>query len=172
MTTAAHTHPPGAAVAHFWAQAKIAGPNDCWLWLQHRVKGYGQTYWQGKEHSAHRVAFLLAYGYWPRVCRHRCDVPACVNPAHLLDGTQRDNAADRVARGRSAPMPKGVQFAGTGPGMTHPSATLTDADVRAIRASREPQSTLARRYSLTQSMVSLIKNRKRWTHLPDEEAPR
>lgn len=34
------------------------------------------------------------------VTRHTCDNPPCVNPNHLVEGTQADNNADKVARGR------------------------------------------------------------------------
>ncbi len=50
---------------------------------------------------AHRLSFYLHHGYWPNVCRHRCDNPGCYNPYHLEDGTHADNVADRVARGRT-----------------------------------------------------------------------
>jgi hypothetical protein len=36
-----------------------------------------------------------------QVVRHRCDIRACVNPAHLLLGTVKDNNVDTVARGNS-----------------------------------------------------------------------
>lgn len=34
--------------------------------------------------------------------RHTCDVPKCINPDHLILGTQKDNMQDAVNRGRIA----------------------------------------------------------------------
>ena len=53
---------------------------------------------------APRVAFFIANGYWPNVCRHKCDKPNCVNAAHLEDGTQQDNVTDIYERGRRQRM--------------------------------------------------------------------
>lgn len=53
---------------------------------------------------------------------------------------------------------------------THRS-TLTDDDVREIRASTEPQSVLARRFNVDQATISNIKNRKSRANVPDIVLP-
>lgn len=52
--------------------------------------------------NAHRLAWALHNGRDPKgfVVRHSCDVPNCVNPAHLELGTSADNANDRKLRNR------------------------------------------------------------------------
>lgn len=51
------------------------------------------------------------------VVLHTCDNPSCVNPVHLLLGTQADNMADKYSKGRQA----------LGVGL--PQAKLTVSDV-------------------------------------------
>ena len=34
------------------------------------------------------------------VLMHTCDVPNCFNPAHLVPGTQKQNVADQISKGR------------------------------------------------------------------------
>lgn len=83
----------------------------CWLWrgtLSNR-RDYGQFSVTREKHGdqdipAHRFAYELAYGVSPAelfVC-HRCDVPLCVRPDHLFLGTNADNIADMIAKGRNS----------------------------------------------------------------------
>lgn len=71
----------------------------CWLWPGTTTRdGYGNL----RGVSVHRVAYQTFVGpIPPRMCVcHRCDVPNCVNPAHLWLGTHADNMRDRIAKGR------------------------------------------------------------------------
>lgn len=67
--------------------------------------GYGRFVVRrnGRRHRplAHRIAYAMVADIDPgAVVRHSCDNPPCVNPEHLLVGTQRDNILDARDRGR------------------------------------------------------------------------
>lgn len=85
----------------FWS--KVDRSADCWLWTGARTPtGYGALH--GQERLAPRMAWTLSVGPIPMGLQvlHRCDNPPCVNPDHLWLGTQQDNMADMIAKGRAA----------------------------------------------------------------------
>lgn len=80
----------------FWAKVdRQGGPDACWIWLAHRVHGYGR--WRPKTPGptlpAHRFAFELLVGPIPDGLQidHLCRNPPCVNPAHLEVVTPLEN---------------------------------------------------------------------------------
>lgn len=147
----------------FWAGVEADPNTGCWLWSGRSFpNGYGSFY-LGNYRSvlAHRFAFSLSKGAIPQglcVC-HKCDVRACVNPAHLFLGTKKENTADMMAKGRHGQ--------GFTRGEDSPSAKITESDVRGIRALRgqERQIETAARYGVSQVMVSKIQRRTSWAHV-------
>lgn len=76
--------------------------NGCWIWMGCKRRGYGRLTRNHKWFNAHRYSYEMHVGKIPtdRLCLHRCDVKACVNPNHLYLGDAFDNARDAVERGR------------------------------------------------------------------------
>jgi len=73
-------------------------------WTGYRQSsGYARFKVEGQYRLAHRVAWVLANrreipaGQF--IC-HSCDNRACVNPAHLWPGSNRQNMLDMYAKGR------------------------------------------------------------------------
>jgi hypothetical protein len=99
----------GTLEERFWSRVDKRGPDECWPWIgAQNGNGYGRIKVDGILWVAHRVAYALATKKWPKsdltyhgkVVMHRCDNPACCNPAHLQIGTQRRNVMDMVRKGR------------------------------------------------------------------------
>lgn len=147
----------------FWNKIKKAGPDECWEWQRGKEKnGYGHTWFHKRQMRAHRVAFELAYGDIPEgmlVC-HSCDNPPCCNPRHLFLGTNRDNHADCVKKGRSRRGSKSNK------------AKLTESQVLEIRNAYTGkwghQTELSKLYGVSTWVISSIVRGESWKHvLPD-----
>jgi hypothetical protein len=82
-------------------ESKIAyeAMTGCWLWTgatstQRDGSLRGQVRFEGKPQWAYRVIWFLTYGTRPRLLRHLCATPLCVQPLHLRAGTNRENLLD------------------------------------------------------------------------------
>lgn len=132
-------------------------PNSgCILWMDATQRGgYGHLNWRGRSIGAHKAAYELAYGRLPdgmSVC-HRCDVPACINPAHLFAGSPADNAADRVAKKRQ-PRGEGVR-----------SSKLTAEAVRHIRGDNRTSPNVAADFGVSSSQIRRVRRGEDWGHV-------
>jgi hypothetical protein len=140
--------------------------SGCWLWTgAPAAGGYGCVHINGKWHKAHRYSYRLHYGDFPdhlKVC-HKCDTPACVNPAHLFLGTQADNVADMVSKGRQRNSP---QY-----GDNNPISVLTSEKVSEIRfiTNRKlfSQNDVARSYGVSPMTISRIVNNQTWVGITE-----
>lgn len=87
----------------FWA--KVRRGDGCWEWTAARsAAGYGWFKGAAGPELAHRVAWRLERGEIQAglFVLHRCDNPRCVRPDHLFLGTNADNMADMVQKGRQS----------------------------------------------------------------------
>jgi hypothetical protein len=151
-------------LTHFISRTRQDG--ECWIWTGPKTSlGYGRIAWQGKSHYVHRLVYAadrkIAVKDVARhgLIRHLCNVPSCVNPAHLAAGTQKANMQDCVRAGRIAH------------GERRPETHLTEVDVREIRRCagkrRGDKKHLAVRFGVAQSTISNILSRYSWKHLKD-----
>lgn len=150
----------------FWP--KVNKTETCWLWkaATHEF-GYGLIGCPdvaGRTLRAHRVSYELFVGPIPdgMSVLHKCDVPACVNPAHLFVGTQQDNVDDMRGKGR-------FKANGNGSGENSPNSKITWAqveEIRALAASGIRHKTIARKFNLDRSTISQIVSLKTWKVKP------
>ncbi|ECQ4522517.1 HNH endonuclease [Salmonella enterica] len=138
------------------AELSVAEESGCIRFTGHLDgEGYGRIMVARVKYMTHRLSYSLNNGPIPDgyVVRHKCDNPSCINPEHLEVGTQADNIADKVSRGRQA--------RGSGVGR----AILTEESVREIRSSPLKVSELSTLYGVSVVSIRNILRRKTWQHV-------
>lgn len=139
----------------FWSN--VIKSDGCWNYKKidgkPPKKGYGYISFNGRKWPANRFSWMIHNGPIPDnllVC-HRCDNPACVRVDHLFLGTVKDNAQDKIIKGRSG-VRSGFESKLT-------KITFEDAvNVVRLAASGVRQFKIAQRFSITSSLVSRILN--------------
>lgn len=126
----------------------------CWVWEGATDGwGYGTLSLSGEQRGAHIVAYEVWVGPIEpgKILLHSCDNPPCINPAHLTQGTHRDNSKDRDNRGRSG------------------STVLTVEQVREIRRLRAETNLtldqLGQQFGTSRDNVASIVYRKTWKNV-------
>ena len=165
MTTKRKWANPDTMASRFWKKVDVREnePGECWGWTGETFPaGYGRLQVGAHSVVAHRVSWMVNRGEIPegmRVC-HRCDNPPCTNPWHLFLGTDADNVADKVSKGRQRP------------GAEHPSAILSEDDVRAIRRAPESVSNreIATMYGISYSQAWNVRSGRAWKCVESEES--
>jgi hypothetical protein len=81
--------------------------DSCWNWLGRLDKdGYGWWWFDDKNVRAHKHSMKL-HGKeikLPLISRHLCNNPKCVNPDHIVAGTQKENIKDQLDAGTFAKL--------------------------------------------------------------------
>ena len=135
--------------------------DQCWIFPTKRKDKRPVFNIHGKIVYAYRYAFALFKNnkVFPEknIC-HKCDIPRCVSPHHLFEGTDADNVADMVSKNRQA---KGEDMWN--------NCKLSREKVKEIReylkVGRFTQSEIALIFNVNNSLIGKIKIGKIWKHV-------
>lgn len=131
----------------------------CWEWCLYRnALGYGTITVNKKNTYAHRYSYLIHNNNADisgKVTRHKCDNPCCVNPEHLIAGTQKENVNDILLRGRrNDPL-----------GENNYASKFSNFSVEAMRVLHEfyslPQYLCAKAFGMSRTNANQILNYKK-----------
>ena len=132
----------------------------CWLCTSHALssRGYPFYHYQGVQRQLSRVMYVLHLhlsleDIKGKVIRHTCDNKKCINPDHLLLGTQRDNMNDMLERGRSNREERN--------GMSKLNKKAV-REVKLLLSKGVSQKEVAKRFNIDPSTVSNVNAGKTW----------
>ena len=107
---------------------------------------YAYKWRNGKQYPLHRLVYADDHGIniselpFEVVIRHTCDNRRCINPAHLIKGSRKENTEDMMERGRF-------------------KSVVTQKEALEIMASEIPVQKLAEVYKVTRQTIRKIKNK-------------
>jgi DNA-binding XRE family transcriptional regulator len=133
------------------------GENGCFNCISHKPgkRGYPRTY----RGVIYKHVFEQMYGKVKDglVIRHTCDNKMCINPEHMILGTQSDNYRDAVERHR---FPIGSK---------RPNAILDEekaAEIkRLLKESSLTQKEIGKMFGVDRGTIKNIKRGQTWKHV-------
>jgi hypothetical protein len=144
-------------------RAKVTITDGCHPWTGYRNPlGYGRVNLRARPRLASRVAYFIAHGVDPGefVVRHKCDNPPCVNPAHLVLGTQKDNVLDAIERGQHDTRGSRSPVHRLGRGRFNEDLVR---EVRRLLSAGMSQTLIATLFGATVPQIHNIKAGKKWS---------
>ena len=161
---------PSNESKRFWS--KVNKTEDCWLWTAavsnpklldqiDESRAYG-IFWNGKRLvGAHRFVYELTRRPLQQgeIVMHLCDRPRCVNPDHLMVGSQPQNIRQAVVKGRF----KGNPFCGS----SRHGSKLTEEKVELIKKMASNGMThrkIANHFDVAYSLITRIVKGTIWRH--------
>lgn len=149
------------ALECYLQHVSVGDPDECWE-CNGTPSGEGYTTIRvgGYKFYAHRLAFFLFNGWWPRPnANHSCrGNRRCANPRHIYEGTQKQNMEDKILHGTS-PV-----------GERNPGSVLNDDLVIEFRDRYRrggvTMPDLEREVGIDSRVIGAALTGKTWKHLP------
>jgi hypothetical protein len=153
-------------IDRFWSLVKKT--DGCWYWIGTiATNGYGVMNIRNRQYKAHRIAYDLTHEkpLGNLFACHHCDNRSCVRPDHIFAGTQKDNMADMLNKGRESRdgTHKGRM------GSVNGRAALTEYDAYKIRDYHARNvmtcDEMADVFRVSSSTIRRVVSRATWRHI-------